>query len=99
MSSTRKMFATLPSSRVSELGRQSFGRLFGFGIQEARQKASLSIEDAADLSGMEITEWMAIEDGYVPQDINQLRAMAEALEVSFDKMAFWALVCQHAWES
>ena len=99
MSSTRKMFATLPSSRIAELERQSFGRLFGSGIQEVRQKAGLSIEDAADASGMEITEWMAIEDGRVPQDINQLRAMAEALGVSFDKMAFWALVCQHAWES
>jgi ribosome-binding protein aMBF1 (putative translation factor) len=98
MSTTCKMFASLPSSYVPEIRRQSMGRLFGFCIQAARKDAGLSIEDAARLSGMELTEWMAIEDGNVPQDINRLRAMAEAIEVSFDKIASMVLVCRAAWE-
>jgi len=70
------------------------GRLFGFGIQEARRTAGLPIEDAARLSGMESSERMAIEDGNVPQEINRLRAMAEAMEISFDKIATLVLVCR-----
>jgi len=60
--------------------------------------AGLSIEEAARLSGMSISKWMAIEDGCVMQDINRLRAMAEALEVSFETIASMVLVCRAAWE-
>ena len=98
MSTNCKMFAPLPSTYVPEIRRQSMGRLFGFCIQEARKNARLSIEDAARLSGMELTEWMAIEAGNVPQDINRLRAMAGALEISFETVASMVLVCRAAWE-
>ncbi len=96
MSTISKMSLSLPSS--DELFRQSMGRLFGFGIQEARKKADLSIEEAARLSGMEASEWMAVEEGSVPQDINRLRAMADAMQISFDKIATLVLVCRAAWE-
>jgi hypothetical protein len=98
MSTMYKMFASLPPTYVPEIRRQSMGRLFGFCIQEARKNVGLSIEAAARLSGMELSEWMAIEDGNVPQDINRLRAMAEVVEVNFDHMASWILVCRAAWE-
>jgi ribosome-binding protein aMBF1 (putative translation factor) len=98
MNTNRKLFASLPPTYIPEVRRHSMGRLFGFCLKEARENAGLSIEDAAQLSGMELTEWMAIEDGNVPQDINQLRAMAEALQVNFDHMASWVLVCRDAWE-
>ena len=93
-----KMFAPLPPSYLPELRRQSMGRLFGFCIRETRKNARLSIEDAARLSGMELTEWMTIEAGNVPQDINRLRAMAGALEISFETVASMVLVCRAAWE-
>lgn len=98
MSITARMFAPLPSSYIPEIRRQSMGRLFGLGIEEARINTGLSIEEAAGLSGMAISEWMAIEDGCVPQDINQLRAMAEAMEISFNKIATLVLLCRDAWE-
>ncbi len=41
---------------------------------------------------------MAIEDGCVPQDVNRLRAMAETMQTSFDKIATLVLVCRAAWE-
>lgn len=98
MSTMSKMFAPLPPSYVPEIRRQSLGRLFGFFIRETRESAGLSIEEAARLSGMEFSEWLAIESGNVPQDINRLRAMAEAMQVNFDTIASMVLVCRAAWE-
>jgi len=92
------MFASFPPTFVPEIRAQSMGRLFAFCIQESRMSAGLSIEEAARLSGMSISKWMAIEDGCVMQDINRLRAMAEALEVSFETIASMVLVCRAAWE-
>jgi len=95
MSTEKKMFPSLPSSY---LFRQSMGRLFGFGIQAARKKANLSIAEAARLSGMEASEWTSIEEGTVPQDINRLRAMTDAMAISFDTIANLVLLCRDAWE-
>jgi hypothetical protein len=98
MNTTCKIFATLPSTYIPEVRHRSMGRLFGFCIQQTRESVGLSIEEAARLSGMELTQWMAIEDGNVPQEINQLRAMAEAMQINFDKIASMVLVCRGAWE-
>ena len=98
MSTPLKMFASLPSSYLPEVRRQSMGRLFGFCIQKTRENTDLSIEEAARLSGMKSSEWMAVEEGSVPQHIDQLRAMADAMEISFDKIATLVLVCRAAWE-
>jgi len=87
-----------PPSYLPEIRRQVWGRIFGLGIQAARTEAGLSIEEAAALSGMQISEWMAIEDGHVPQDIDRLRAMAAALEINFEKLANMVLLCREAWE-
>jgi hypothetical protein len=47
---------------------------------------------------IEVSEWTAIEDGYIPQDQNRLRAMAAAMEISFDRIAMLVLLCREAWE-
>jgi len=47
---------------------------------------------------MEISEWMAIEDGNVPQDVTRLRAIAASIEVSYDQISSLALLCREAWE-
>ena len=98
MSTPLKMFATLPPSYLPEQRRTVWGRMFGHCIQKTRENASLSIETAARLSGMESSEWMAVEEGQVPQDLNQLRAMTDAMEINFDKIATLVLVCRGAWE-
>jgi hypothetical protein len=35
---------------------------------------------------MEVSEWAAIEDGYVPQTTAQLRSIAGTLEISYDRL-------------
>jgi hypothetical protein len=47
---------------------------------------------------MQVSEWMAIEDGHVPQDMDRLRAMAGAMEISFEKVENLILLCREAWE-
>ena len=98
MSTEKEMFASLPTSRLPELRREAFGHLFGHNIQAVREGKGLSIEQAACLSGMETSEWMAIEEGYVPRDINRLRAMAGAMEIRFDQIAMLVLLSRDAWE-
>ena len=98
MSTMMSMFASFPSTYQPELRRQFWGRLFGRGVQECREQAGLSVEEAARLSGMEMSEWEAIEDGYVPQEINRLRSMAAALEISHDRLLNLVLLCRDAWE-
>ncbi len=63
------------------------------------EAAGRSIPDAARLAGMELSEWMALEaGGLLPQTPEQLRAIAGALEVDYDWMASWVVLCWSAWE-
>lgn len=85
----------LLSTYVPELRRQVWGRMFGRGIQSARTEAGLSVEEAARLAGIEVSEWTAIEEGHVPQELNRLRDLAAVL--GSEKIGNWALLCQEAW--
>ena len=77
--------------------RQTFGRIFGSCIEKTRQACGRSLEEAAWLSGMEISEWAAIEAGRVP-DPGQLHPMSDALGLRYDKISLLAFICQEAWE-
>ncbi len=90
------MPAFLPPSYPSERHHTVQSRLFGRFICETRKGAGLPLEKAARLSGMQAWEWLAVEEGYAPEDVNQLRAMADALEVSFDRIATVAMFCREA---
>ncbi len=98
MSTHVKMFRPLPPTYLPELRRQVWGRLFGLGIQATRTEAGLTIEEAARLSGIELSEWMAVEDGHVPQETDRLRSMAAVLEVGSEKLLNWVVLCRKAWE-
>ena len=77
--------------------RQALGRLFGSCIEKTRQACGRSLDEAAQLSGMETSEWAAIEAGRVP-DPGQLHPMSDALGLRYDKIALLAFICQDAWE-
>jgi transcriptional regulator with XRE-family HTH domain len=85
------------SLTFAAIHRRAWSRMFGSSIREIREAGGQSIEAAACLAGMEISEWAAVEAGHVPQDVNRLRAMAGALEMRWDQMAMLAFVCQGAW--
>jgi transcriptional regulator with XRE-family HTH domain len=98
MSTEISMFASFSPTYMTEFRRRMWGRMFGCAIQSNRQNAGLSIEEAARLSGMEVSEWAAIEDGHVPQATDQLRSIAGTLEISYDKLLNLVLLCREAWE-
>jgi transcriptional regulator with XRE-family HTH domain len=77
--------------------RMVWGELFGHCVGKTRQAAGRSVEEAAGLAGMADSEWAAVEAGYVPHG-DQLRPIADALGVSFDKIAVLTLLCRDAWE-
>ena len=79
------------------LRRQAYGRLFGSCIEKTRQACGRSLEEAARLSGMETSEWAAIEAGRIP-DPGQFHPMSDALGLRYDKIALLAFICQEAWE-
>lgn len=78
--------------------RRSLGRLFGRCITNIREKQGCSVEEVARLAGIEISEWMAVEAGCVPKDRDQLRPMADALRMGYDKIGYLTIICQGAWE-
>lgn len=93
----RHMFSPLPPDYLPELRHQVWGRLFGLFIQGRRNEIKMSVESAAGLSGMEVSEWAAIEEGYVPQETNRVRAIAATLEISWDSMLNMLALCHEAW--
>ena len=90
--------ASMSPSRFTAIRRRVWGQMFGQLIQSARETAGRSIRDAARLAVMEVSEWEAIEAGYVPTDTGRLRAMAGALEMDWNRMARLALFCRQAWD-
>jgi hypothetical protein len=77
--------------------RRALSRLFGRCVEATRQAGGRSIEEAAHLAGMEVSEWAAVEEGYVPAP-SQLRPMADSLEIGHDKLAVLAIMCRGAGE-
>lgn len=71
-------------------------QLFGACIHRLREVRGLAPDEAAGLAGVEYSEWLAVEEGYVPADPARLHAMAAALEVDWDGMEALVLVCRAA---
>jgi hypothetical protein len=85
---------------TAEHARRSWAGIFSTGIENARKLTGRSISEASHLAGMELSEWMALEAGaWLPQTSEQLRAIAGALEMDYDRLASFTLLCWSAWES
>ncbi|HTW79598.1 MAG TPA: helix-turn-helix transcriptional regulator [Terracidiphilus sp.] len=71
---------------------------FGGLILSRRQDLGLSAAEAARLAGIEESEWLAVEQGTVPTDKDRLHAMADALEMGWNGMMMFMMICRQAWE-
>ena len=84
-------------SRSAEFRRESWARIFGGLLREARLERGRSVEDAAGAAGMEVSEWEAVEAGQVP-DWTKACRMTDALGMDRTGVAALVLFCQEAWD-
>jgi transcriptional regulator with XRE-family HTH domain len=52
-----------------------------FFVERRRARLNLTVEEAARLTGLEISQWQALESGWVPEDRLDIQAIAAVLEV------------------
>jgi transcriptional regulator with XRE-family HTH domain len=89
----------LPSyRRGSAQRRKAWGEFFGHLLREVRVESGRSIEQAASASGMEVSQWEAVEDGQVPETWAKICRMTEALGLDRTGTAGLVLLCQEAWD-
>ena len=64
--------------------------------RQRRKQLGLTQERAAQLAGLELSEWCAMEAGWVPDDMGTIQAIAATLETSWADYSFLALMadCQ-----
>ena len=88
------LFAPLPSTNDSEYFRGFWARMFGAFMESAREKTGRSIEQTANLAGMEAERWSAIEAGdWLPTTRQQFHLMASALDIEWATMASVVQMC------
>jgi hypothetical protein len=63
-------------------------------IERRRRELNLLIQRAAELAGVEFSEWCALEAGWVPTDQNTISAVAETLEVTRSQIAIMAMIAR-----
>jgi len=84
---------------AAEHTRQFWASVFADGIRMARKATGRSIEATAYLAHLDIWEWTALEaGGWLPRTVMQLRYIAAALELSYDSLASFVVLCSSAWE-
>jgi hypothetical protein len=64
-------------------------------VQRRRQNLQMSVERAADLAGMQVSEWCALEAGWVPDALDVLRAVADTLELGYLQLSFLAEMSEY----
>ena len=69
--------------------------VLGRYVQQRRSDLGMTIAEAAELSGPELSYWAALEAGWVPQDENMLCSIAETLEVMDAQITLLALIARN----
>ena len=92
------IFAPLPLTDNNQYFQGVWSRMFGAFIESRREKAGLSIEQAAVLAGMNAEDWTGLEVGaWLPNTHRQFRSMAAALDMDWPTMTQIILMCRQAW--
>lgn len=65
--------------------------------RERRLQLGLTVERAAELSGLQMCTWAAMEDAWVPPD-SMIRAIAETLEVRWPDLLLLAFFARSSQE-
>ena len=92
------MFAPLQATSDANYFQGVWSRMFGSFMQSAREKAGLSVENAAELAGMDARNWLAMETGvWLPATRQQLQLISAALDIDWATMTKIVAMCRQAW--
>jgi transcriptional regulator with XRE-family HTH domain len=82
------------SSKTTKSDRIQNALALANTVQRRRENLGMSVERAADLAGMTVSQWFALEGGWVP-GFGVLRALAETLELGYMQVTFLAEISSY----
>jgi transcriptional regulator with XRE-family HTH domain len=84
-----------PTNKTVKSNRTEASLTLAKCVQRRRENLGMSVERAADLAGMKVSEWCALEAGWVPDAFDVLRAVADTLELGYLQLSFLAEISQY----
>jgi predicted transcriptional regulator len=89
-----RSFAVPKRLNLSTASHADLAFLLAGCIRARREELGLSMERTAELAGVELSEWCALEDGWVPSRLESklLRSIAGALDACYGSVCFVAEV-------
>jgi len=72
--------------------RQVLANLLASCVERRRRQLGFSVERAAELAGIPVWQWNALERGWVPSDPNVLKAIAWTLQACYHHLSLIAEV-------
>jgi len=92
------MFTPLPSTDENKYFEGVWSRVFGSFMGSAREKAGISVEQAAGMTCIGAQRWSAMEAGdWLPETRQQFHLIASALDIDWDTMVGVVMMCRGAW--
>jgi hypothetical protein len=64
-----------------------YTHLFARLVRDRRRTLGLTVARAAELTGMQVSEWLALEAGWVPREHRMIRTISETLQVRTTELA------------
>jgi hypothetical protein len=86
--------ATMPAARPQEQTRLHNAFCLARYVEGRRRELNMLIQRAAELAGIEFSQWCSLEQGWVPADENTISALAEVLEVGRTQVAILAMIAR-----
>ncbi len=90
--------SSLPSSPLpaEDQRRQANRAWMGHSLArftvKRREDLGMTLDEAAELSGLELSQWVALEIGWVPEEANLRRAIAATLQADYTWYSFVATI-------
>ena len=86
----------ITSSARRATDRLWYASAFARYTRKRRAQLGLTVDEAAELAGMKLCDWAAMESGWVPENHDVIRAVAETLETAWPDLDLLALFARSA---
>ena len=76
-----------------------YSLLLARAVQGRRREVGLSVKEAAELSGLEVSEWVALENGWVPTEDSTFHAIGDTIHVLWETLQFYGELARMSQEA